>query len=218
MRSGQQPLKGQQYSYASKKNKMAKETVIVFDGEDRFVSKRNKKYDAKKGMSNFVGSDGGVTTETTTTTTTAAPVVTVMPIVEVGVSMPIPDGSADYCSRLQVYIETRGNNVATPQQIMEGYQYFLTHCNAANQTTTTTSSTTTTTTVLPIGTSTTTPTTTLAPVISTPLIPIGLGQRPVGAKSGSGGGEEEKSKSKNYWWLLLVGLGILYVFSKDNKN
>lgn len=191
---------------------MAKETVIVFDGEDKFVSKRNKKYDAKKGMSNFVGSDGDVTLETTTSTTTEAP------MVAVGVPMPTPDGSEDYCSRLKVYIETRGGNLATPEQIMDGHQYFLTHCNIVAQETTTTSSTTTTTTSLPIGTSTTTPTTTLAPIIVTPLIPIGLGQRPIGAKSGSGGGEEEKSKKKNYWWLLLVGLGVLYVFSKDNKN
>jgi hypothetical protein len=211
MKNGLLPLREQQCSYESKTQKMAKETVIVFDGEDKFVSKRNKKYDAKKGMANFVGSDGDVTTETTTSSTTQAP------MVAVGAPMPTPDGSSDYCSRLQVYIETRGNNIATPEQIMDGHQYFLTHCNAANQTTTT-SSTTSTTTVLPIGTSTTTPTTTLAPVVITPTIPIGLGLRPVGAKSGSGGGEEEKPKNKNYWWLLLVGLGVLYVFSKDNKN
>ena len=211
MKNGLLPLRERQCSYASKTKKMAKETVIVFDGEDKFVSKRNKKYDAKKGMSNFVGSDGGVTTETTTSSTTQAL------MVAVGAPMPTPDGSADYCSRLQVYIETRGNNFATPEQIMDGHQYFLTHCNAANQTTTT-SSTTSTTTVLPIGTSLTTPTTTLAPVVITPTIPTGLGLRPVGAKSGSGGGEEENLKIKNFWWLLLVGLGILYVFSKDNKN
>ena len=196
---------------------MAKETVIIFDGEDKFVSKRNKKYDAKKGISNFVGSTGEVSTETTSTTTTAVPIV-------LGVPMPIVDGSSDYCSRLQVYIESRGDGLAAPEQIMEAHQYFLTHCNPVNQTTSTSTTTTTTTnatTVEPTTTSTTTSTTTL-PIVSGgfvyPAIPIGLGQRPVGAKSGYGGGSDEKSKSKNYWLLLLIGLGILYVFSKDNKN
>ena len=45
---------------------MAKETVIIFDGEDKFVNKSNKKYDAKKGIAQYVGGDGEVSTDTTT--------------------------------------------------------------------------------------------------------------------------------------------------------
>jgi hypothetical protein len=188
---------------------MAKETVIIFDGEDKFVNKRNKKYDAKRGIAQYVGGDGEVSTDTTTSTTTAAPV-------NLGSPMPSPDGSADYCSRLKTYIETRGGNLATGEQIMEAHQYFLTHCNV--QETTTTSSTTTTTTVLQIGTSTTTPTTTLAPtVIIQPTIPIDLGQRPSSTKNSSDGDKKEKS-SNSIWLLLLVGLGVLYLFSKDKKD
>lgn len=187
---------------------MAKETVIIFDGEDKFMSKSNKKYDKNKGVAYFVGSDGDVSTETTTSTTTAAPV-------NLGSPMPIPDRSADYCSRLEMYITKRGDNLATAEQIMEAHQYFLTNCNV--QETTTTSSTTSTTTVLPIGTSTTIPTTTLAPtvIIETPLIPVNLGKKPI--KNTTGGGEEEKSEN-NYWWLLLVGLGVLYLLTKDKKD
>lgn len=183
---------------------MAKETVIIFDGEDKFMSKSNKKYDKNKGVAYFVGGDGDVSTETTTSTTTAAQV-------NLGSPMPIPDGSADYCSRLELYIKKRGDNLATAEQIMEAHQYFLTNCNV--QETTTTSSTTSTTTVLPIGTSTTTPTTTF--LIPTPLIPINLGKKPI--KNTTGGGEKEKSEN-NYWWLLLVGLGVLYLLTKDKKD
>lgn len=186
---------------------MAKETVIIFDGEDKFMSKSNKKYDKNKGVAYFVGGDGDVSTETTTSTTTAA-------LVNLGSPMPIPDGSADYCSRLELYIKKRGDNLATAEQIMEAHQYFLTNCNV--QQTTTTSSTTSTTTVLPIGTSTTIPTTTLAPtVIIQPTIPTDLGKRPI--KNNSGGDEKEKSEN-NYWWLLLVGLGVLWFITKDKKD
>jgi hypothetical protein len=188
---------------------MPKETVIIFDGEDKFVNKRNKKYNVKKGIAEFVGGDGEVSTDTTTTTTTAAPV-------NLGSPMPSLDGSTDYCSRLKTYIETRGGNLATGEQIMEAHQYFLTHCIV--QETTTTSSTTSTTTVLPIGTSTTLPTTTLAPtVIIQPSIPIDLGQRPSSSKNTSSGQEKEKS-SNNLWLLLVLGLGVLYLFSKDKKD
>jgi len=187
---------------------MAKETVIIFDGEDKFMSKSNKKYDKNKGLAYYVGGDGEVSTETTTSTTTAAPV-------NLGLPMPIPDGSADYCSRLEVYIKNRGDNVATAEQIMEAHQYFLTHCNV--QETTTTSSTTSTTTVLPIiGTSTTTPTTTFI-INDFPTIPIDLGQRPSSAKNSSSGEKKEKS-SNSIWLLLIVGLGVLYLFSKDKNK
>jgi hypothetical protein len=188
---------------------MAKETVIIFDGEDKFMSKSNKKYDKNKGVAYFVGSDGDVSTETTTSTTTAA-------LVNLGSPMPIPDGSADYCSRLELYIKKRGDNLATAEQIMEAHQYFLTNCNV--QETTTTSSTTSTTTVLPIGTSTTTPTTTIAStVIIEPTIPIDLGQRLTSSKTTSNGDEQEKS-SNSLWLLLIVGLGVLYLITKDKKD
>jgi hypothetical protein len=188
---------------------MAKETVIIFDGEDKFMSKSNKKYDKNKGVAYFVGGDGEVSTETTTSTTTAAPV-------NLGSPMPIPDGSADYCSRLELYIKKRGDNLATAEQIMEAHQYFLTNCNV--QETTTTSSTTSTTTVLPIGTSTTTPTTTIAPtVIIESTIPIDLGKRPTSSKTTSNGDEKEKS-SNSIWLLLIVGLGVLYLITKDKKD
>jgi hypothetical protein len=191
---------------------MAKETVIIFDGEDKYMSKSNKKYDKNKGVGYFVGGDGEVSTETTSSTTTAAPV-------NLGSPMPSPDGSADYCSRLKTYIETRGNNLASGDQIMEAHQYFLTHCNVGVPETTTTSSTTTTTTVLPIGTSTTTPTTTQAPtVIIQPTIPIDLGKRPLSSKPNSDGDAKEKSKS-NYWLFLVLGLGVAaYLLMKDKNK
>ena len=41
-----------------------KESVLVFDGEDKFISPRNVIYDKRKGTSTFVGQDGSVSSKT----------------------------------------------------------------------------------------------------------------------------------------------------------
>ena len=37
---------------------MAKESVIVFDGEDKFIAKKNKQYNKFTGYGNYVGAEG----------------------------------------------------------------------------------------------------------------------------------------------------------------
>jgi hypothetical protein len=199
---------------------MAKEKVIIFQGEDKFVTPRAHTFDLGTGVKEFVALDGqgkgdekdpssnippprntpeGPNNQTTTSTIVGMPMI----------------GEPDYCNKLQNFITTRGGGYATPDQIMAAHDMFKMNCREADPTTTTT---------------------TLAPPppppppppkteVVVPVIPVGnLGVPPLsmggGFGGGGGGGSEEGApvapKKKSYWWLLLVAAGI-YLVAKKKK-
>lgn len=168
---------------------MAKEKVIIFEGEDKFVAPRTHTFDTAKGEATYVGGNGKAETDVITPSS-------VMPIF----------GESDYCNRLQAYISSRGENTATPEQVMLAYQNFQTNCLSTSTTTETTTLVSTDTT-----TSTTTNTTTIPIVIVG--VPLGMGVAP---RIGGGGGGDTPvvAPKKSYWWLLLVAAGAYLIFSK----
>ena len=171
---------------------MAKEKVIIFEGEDKFVAPRTHTFDTAKGEATYVGGNGAADTGVVTPSS-------VMPIF----------GEADYCNRMQSYINSRGENTATPEQVMIAYQNFQTNCLSTSTTTETTTLVSTDTT-----TSTTTNTTTQVVILPPPPVPIGFGIAPPRVGGGGGGDTPVVAPKKSYWWLLLVAAGAYLVFSK----
>jgi len=170
---------------------MAKEKVIIFEGEHKFVAPRTHTFDTAKGEATYVGGNGAADTGVQTPSS-------VMPIF----------GEADYCNRLQAYINSRGENTASPEQVMIAYQNFQTNCLSTSTTTETTTLVSTETT-----TSTTTNTTTIPIVIVG--VPSGMGVAPrIGGGGGGGGDTPVVAPKKSYWWLLLVAAGAYLIFSK----
>jgi hypothetical protein len=178
--------------------KKGKEQVIIFSGEDKFIKKRHRSYDAKKGVSEYVGSDA---------------VNQVSPMTDVPLGDPqnqqkkviIPNqGETDLCKKLFYFISTRGDGKADNDSIMEAHRRFRRYCANPEESTTTSS---------------TTSTTTLSGSI--PVIPLISGNSLGIAPGGGGGGGNEAASveqpKKNYWWLLLVGLTIYIFAKKDNK-
>jgi hypothetical protein len=175
---------------------MAKEKVIIFEGEHKFVAPRTHTFDTAKGEATYVGGNGKAETDVVTPSS-------VMPIF----------GESDYCNRLQAYISSRGENTASPEQVMIAYQNFQTNCLSTSTTTETTTLVSTETT-----TSTTTNTTTLAVILPPPppIVPLGFGIAPPRGGGGGGGGSDTPvvAPKKSYWWLLLVAAGAYLLFSK----
>ena len=193
---------------------MAKEKVIIFQGEDKFVTPRAHTFDLGTGKKEFVGVDGqgkgdekdptsnivppkntpdGPNNQTTTSTIVGMPTL----------------GEPDYCNKLQTYITTRGGGNASPNEIMAAHDMFKIHCREADPTTTTT-------TLAPPP-----PPPPSKPDVVIPVIPVAnLGIPPLSMGGGGGGGGSEEGapapKKKNYWWLLLVAAGIYLVAKKKN--
>lgn len=193
-----------------------KESVVVFEGEDKFIKPRARTYDVKSGKSEFVG----LTADDPSVPRTADGT-------SLGYSrgtfvMPAKDDPL-FCEKIKTYINTNGGGTATPEAIMSAYNAFNNFCKsepASNTTTETTTFTTTQTTT--VSTSTVTDTTTLPPatVMASPLTMSNLGTRPSAGGGGGGGKEDEKAKSKNVLWILLavaaIGGAAYYYYRKKN--
>lgn len=202
---------------------MAKEKVIIFQGEDKFVTPRAHSFDLGTGKKEFVGGDGtgpsndpssnippprntpeGPNNQTTTSTIVGMPML----------------GEPDYCNKLQTFITTRGGGYATPDQIMAAHDMFKMNCREADPTTTTTTAAPT----PPPPQNTPPPPPPPKTEVMVPVIPVGnLGVPPLsmggGFGGGGGGGSKEGApaqKKKSYWWLLLVAAGI-YLVAKKKK-
>ena len=94
---------------------MAKESVIVFDGEDQFIAKKAMQYDKQTGFGNFVGAGGD-------TSTTPDGAVFNQYIASQNTSLVIPNVSdTDFCVKAQQFIATNGDGRATPDQVMQVY-------------------------------------------------------------------------------------------------
>ena len=225
---------------------MKKETVIVFDGEDKFIAPKEKTYDKEKGVSNFVGQDGSVSTAPTSGAIPKMnPDGTVAGqlspdaqrftdyMATQGVPVQLPTlGSPTFCIEIKTFIETRGNGRATTEMVMDAYNLFREHCVEKPKEVkpvTTTTTTDTTTAKISLTDPSVTPDT-KAPIppptevkmpstisLSTPA----LGRPPMmGGGAGGGGGEEEVpvEKKKSNWLLwLLIGGAALYLFTRK-KN
>lgn len=223
-----------------------KETVIVFDGEDKFIAPKQKSYDKEKGTSNFVGQDGSISTAPTsgsvpklnldgTVASQLSPdaqrFTNYMATQGVPVQLP-PLGSPNFCVEIKTFIETRGNGRATTEMVMDAYNLFRENCveKPAEIKPVTTTSSTTDTTTQKINLTDPSVVDTKAPTPSTPEIKLpatislsapALGRPPMmGGAAGGGGGEEEKApvKKKSNWLLwVLIGGAALYLFTRK-KN
>ena len=98
---------------------MAKERVIVFDGEDKFIAKKGKEFNKITGFANVVGAEGetisNIASPETPTTVSDALV--------------IPNPSdADFCTKADEFIRTNGGGRATPDVVMQVFSQFQANC------------------------------------------------------------------------------------------
>lgn len=111
---------------------MAKESVIVFDGEDKFIAKKNKQYNKFTGYGNYVGAEGEASLgaqPNTTSSTTADGAIFNQYIASQNASVVIPNATdVDFCQKAQEFLRTNGNGLATPDQIMGVYNQFQATC------------------------------------------------------------------------------------------
>ncbi len=98
---------------------MAKESVIVFAGEDKFIAKKQREFNKSTGFSNFVGANGQASDTQEITPNPLTP----------PDKVPIPNYSdADFCEKAQRFISTNGNGTATPDEVMSVYNAFQANC------------------------------------------------------------------------------------------
>ena len=111
---------------------MAKESVIVFDGEDKFIAKKDKQYDKSTGFSNYVGAGGETLQSPPTETampTTADGALFNQYIASQNTSLDVPVSSdPDFCSKAQEFLSNNGGGRATPEQVMQVYNEFQRVC------------------------------------------------------------------------------------------
>ena len=203
---------------------MNREKVVVFDGEDKFIAPKSRTYNKKIGKSEFVGVVESPEGD-------KAPVTTIdgdafndyMRRKNLTAVLPSPS-EPDFCAKAQEFIQTNGDGIATPEQIMQAYQLFQDNCVEKPKE------------VKPVESDSPPP---VKPAeeeppkappalgsMPTSLSPLGvslssptLGKPPVkaGGASGGGGGEEkEEPKKGTNWllWLLLGGTALYFVTRK----
>ena len=106
---------------------MAKESVIVFDGEDKFIAPKEKEFDKIVGFANVVGSPDSDTREAIAAPTPQkdeAPTPLPSPP---QMAIPVPS-DADFCERAENYIRTNGGGTASPSDVMEVLNNFRANC------------------------------------------------------------------------------------------
>jgi len=183
-----------------------KESVVVFDGEDKFIKPRTRTFDLKAGKSEYVG----LSEEN--------------PSGQYGYNMGtfvMPDPSdPKFCETVKEYINTRGNGTATPDALMSAYNAFNQFCKGETPSTTTENTTSTTTETTTVTTSTVTDTTTVSASVTKPtpsLVTVSnLGIPPSAAK------REKNTKSNINLIYVVIGIGIIgiagYYFSRNKKK
>jgi hypothetical protein len=191
-----------------------KESVVVFDGEEKFIKPRSMTYDLKAGKSEFVGIIDEVKE--------------INPARENPYgynqgTFQMPDKSDPlFCARIKEYINTRGAGTATPESIMSAYNAFNQFCKESASPDSTTTETTT---------STTTETTTtlqsggadikdVAPpnLVSNSPISFGLLNSPPLSEKIK---KESDIRSNKNVWLVLMAVGVIgaaYFYYKTKKK
>ena len=204
---------------------MPKERVVVFDGEDKFILPRNVVYNKFTGEAQMIGEKD-------------LEVVPPQPIVSSGEKrvfdeymrrqtqvavMPSPV-EPDFCNRMNQFIISNGNGLATPEQIMQAYTLFQDKCvekpeEKAPVLDTPTPPSQTQQPAEPEPIKTVEPTT---PIISAPFVPLSvptLGQRPMGGGAARGGGEEAQQPARKpnlLIWLVVGGVVLYFLTRKSN--
>lgn len=98
---------------------MAKESVIVFAGEDKFIAKKDRDFNKQTGFSNLVGANGeNVVPQEITPNPLTPPDKVAIPI----------STDSDFCEKAQQFISTNGNGTATPDEVMSVYAAFQAIC------------------------------------------------------------------------------------------
>ena len=210
---------------------MPKERVIVFDGEDKFIAPRNVSYNVASGEANVVG-DNSEPIMQPDLTGAKKEFDDYMRRQGQGVTIPNP-AEPDFCLRIRQFIQSNGDGLATPEQVMEAYNSFQTNCVEKPKETPVVPPVTPKNSdeeITPAPAAPAAPVPPTAPVEpspkpSTPLVTLpsvslstpSLGARPSGGGSaGGGGGEEKKKEEKKPNWLLwlLIAAGVVYLATR----
>lgn len=100
---------------------MKKEKVVVFDGEDKFINPKNQVYDKTTGKAEFVEFNPDKPTPE------YQEFKRYIQNQEVDVVVPSPLDT-NFCADVKVFIESRGQGRATPEQLMEAHNLFKQYC------------------------------------------------------------------------------------------
>lgn len=216
---------------------MPKERVVVFDGEDKFIAPRNMVYDKMSGEAQVVGVQSPELPDNPVSSGAKKEFDDYMRRQGQGVTIPNPQ-DPDFCLRIKQFIQSNGNGLATPQQVMEAYNLFQANCVEKPKETPI---------VPPVeppvevpkpspivdapAPTPEPPAPTPTPSVPTPsapapslVVPLNvptLGVPPLrvgGAASGGGGGEKEEPKKRSNWliWLLIGGAALYFLTRKKD--
>lgn len=100
---------------------MKKEKVVVFDGEDKFINPKNQVYDKTTGKAEFVEFNPDKPTPE------YQEFKRYIQNQEGDVVVPSPLDT-NFCADVKVFIESRGQGRATPEQLMEAHNLFRQYC------------------------------------------------------------------------------------------
>lgn len=210
---------------------MPKERVVVFNGEDKFITPRNVTYNVHSGEANVVGDNSAAPMQPDVSSGAKKEFDDYMRRQGQAAVMPSPV-EPDFCLRIRQFIQSNGDGLATSEQVMEAYNLFQSNCVEKPKDERIIAPATPKEEIKddtqiappspppspapppPPPTPTATPIMPIAPAIS--LNTPSLGARPSGGASG--GGQEEKEKKKPNWLLLLLlAAGAVYLIT-NKKN
>lgn len=106
---------------------MPKEKVIVFEGEDKFVAPRNMVYDKTLGEAQAVGEETPKFSDNLVDSGAKKDFDDYMRRQGMTATIPSPS-EPEFCLRIKQFIQSNGDGLATPEQIMEAYQLFQNNC------------------------------------------------------------------------------------------
>ena len=199
---------------------MSKEKVVVFNGEDKFIAPRNTIYDKNAGESQLVGDEtpSSVRIENNPDkqvfddymTRKSTPVIMPSPV------------EPNFCARMEQFISSRGNGMASPEMQMEAYRLFQDNCvekpDVASPITNIPDQPPVKTVVAEVPKEAEVPpASSPLPFSFSPLSSPNLGRPPSSGGSGGGGNEEEKGEpEKKVNWLLwaVIGGSLLYFITR----
>lgn len=200
---------------------MKKESVVIFDGEDKFISPKSQVFDKAKGEAEFVGGTQTPSLSDNETNPDKKAFDEYMLRQSTPVTIPSPV-EPNFCERISNFIKTNGDGRATPEMIMEAYQLFQDKCVEKPKDKPIVDS--------PIS----APvepekvekvkdvevppaSAPIAPVV--PIVPLNvpsLGLRPSSGSDSQAKEDNKTNNSSNLLLLAVVGIGILYLVTRKS--